>query len=171
VVNFVVGIALLPWGHDWLPDPGAGCWLGHYRAKWPLMSHLKQGPKAWLPWFGVFYEDRAAGQNDCGEFWHCGGCTFCRFSCCGGRCIGTFGLCIWNCGRENRYWGRCVCNGTCSRFICEGQKNWLGCEKRSLTLLLEGCLWNSGFRLPSFSISLILFSITMALSTTCWKST
>jgi hypothetical protein len=48
--------------------------------------------------------------------------------------------------------------------------NWLGYEKRGLTLLKEDCLENGTFLLSSFSISLILFSKTMALSTMCWKS-
>jgi hypothetical protein len=34
-----------------------------------------------------------------------------------------------------------------------------------------GLPWNDTFLLPSYSISLILFSIAMALSTMCWKST
>jgi hypothetical protein len=54
--------------------------------------------------------------------------------------------------------GRCICNGTYNQFTYEGQKNWLGYEKRSLTLLPEDYLGNGSFCLPSFSISLILFS-------------
>jgi hypothetical protein len=55
----------------------------------------------------------------------------------------------------------------CVRFICGGLKNWLGYEKRGLTLLPEDCPENDTFLLPSFSISLILFLTTMALSTMC----
>jgi hypothetical protein len=43
------------------------------------------------------------------------------------------------------------------RFICGGLKNWLGCEKRGLTLLPEYYPENDTFLLPSFSISFILF--------------
>jgi hypothetical protein len=53
------------------------------------------------------------------------------------------------------------------RFICGDLKNWLGYEKQGLTLLPKGCPWNDAFLLPSFSSSLILFSIIMALSTAC----
>jgi hypothetical protein len=49
-------------------------------------------------------------------------------------------------------------------------ENWLGDEKRGLTLLPEDCPENDTFLLPSFSNSFFLFSITMALSTMCWKS-
>jgi hypothetical protein len=52
----------------------------------------------------------------------------------------------------------------------EWLKNWLDCMKRGLTLLPEDCPENGTFLLPSFSISLILFSMTMALSTMCRKS-
>jgi hypothetical protein len=38
------------------------------------------------------------------------------------------------------------------------------------TLLPEDCPENGTFLLPSFSISFILFLMTMALSTMCWKS-
>jgi hypothetical protein len=51
-------------------------------------------------------------------------------------------------------------NGTCGQLIYGAQTNWLGYKKRGLALLLKECLRNGGFRLPSFSISLILFSTT-----------
>jgi hypothetical protein len=41
--------------------------------------------------------------------------------------------------------------------------NGLGCEKGGITLLLEDCPGNDIFLFPSFSISLSLLSITMAL--------
>jgi hypothetical protein len=63
-----------------------------------------------------------------------------------------------------------TCTGIGGRFIWSGLKNWLGCEKRGLTLLPEDYPKNDTFLFPSFSISFILFSITMALSTMCWMS-
>jgi hypothetical protein len=59
----------------------------------------------------------------------------------------------------SKLWGHCICIGICIQFICSGLENGLGCEKRGI------------FLVPSFSISLSLLSITMALSIMCWKST
>jgi hypothetical protein len=78
------------------------------------------------------------------------------------------GLKVWPLRRELRAGG--TCTGISGRFIWSGLKNWLGCEKRGLTLLPEDCPENDTFLLPSFSISFILFSMTMALSTMSWKS-
>jgi hypothetical protein len=43
-------------------------------------------------------------------------------------------------------------------------------RERGLTLLPDDCPENDTFLLPSFFISFILLSMTMALSTMCWKS-
>jgi hypothetical protein len=67
--------------------------------------------------------------------------------------------------------GAAFCISICVWYICGGLKNRLCCEKQGLTLLPADYPGNGIFLFLSFSISLSLFSITMALSIMCWKST
>jgi hypothetical protein len=158
-----------PCGFTWFPAPGAIGLDGHCHAKWPVNPHVKQAPPLWLAWAGALCEVGALGRVPCCMFWW-GDCyTLGQGAYCWGLCIWKLGCCAWKFGRCTWNWGRDTCISICNRFICSGLKNWLGCEKWGLTLLLEGCKWNDTFLLTSFPLSLILFSITMALSAMWWK--
>jgi hypothetical protein len=79
----------------------------------------------------------------------------------------TLGLKVWSLRRNLRvrhlYWHRWPVH-------LEWLEKLVRLREARITLLPEDCPENDTFLLPSFSISLILFSMTMALLTMCWKS-